>query len=221
MLWNKKKHMKVIVVGGGEKGKHVIKLLESRGHKVCVIEKDEAVANELAVKINGTVINGDGTDMLVLKDAGINKADVFLALTNDDKANLMMCEIAKSFNVPKIIALVNHPGNEELFMKLGIADIIPVTQQVANAVENMLLGAGTRVLAEVGDGDVKIMEVVVGESSKHVNKQVNEIKGFMIAGIWREGNFIFPTKNTKLSAGDLVLLVVKTKDMERIVEELR
>ena len=221
MFWNKKKSMKVIVVGGGKTGSHIIKVLESRGHKVCAIEKDETVAKELATKINGVVINGDGTDMLVLKDAGINEADVLLALTDDDKANLMMCEIAKSFNVPKIIALVNHPGNEELFMKLGIADIVPVTQQVANAIENMLLGGGVRVLAEIGDGEAKILEVVVNENSKHVNKQVSEIKGFVIAGIWRGGNFMFPSKNTKLVAGDVVLIVVKTKDLEKVISELR
>jgi trk system potassium uptake protein TrkA len=186
-----------------------------------VVEKDENVAKELATKINGLVINGDGTEMLVLKDAGISEADVLLALTGDDKANLMTCEIAKSFNVPKIIALVNHPGNEELFMKLGIADIVPVTQQVANAIENMLLGGGVRVLAEIGDGEAKILEIVVGEDSKYANTSVTEVKGFVIAGIWREGNFMFPTKSLKLVAGDLVLVVVKTKDLEKVISEIR
>ncbi len=213
--------MKIIVVGGGKTGAHVIKVLESRGHKVCAVEKDENVAKELATKINGLVINGDGTEMLVLKDAGISEADVLLALTGDDKVNLMTCEIAKSFNVPKIIALVNQPGNEELFMKLGIADIVPVTQQVANAIENMLLGGGTRVLAEIGDGEVKVLEVVVGAESKYANKAVDEIKNFVVAGIWREGKFLFPTKNLKIVPGDLVLAVMKTKEMEKIISELR
>ena len=219
-MFLRKKKLNVIVVGGGKIGEHVSKLFETRGHSVCVIEKDEELAKELSTRIGSTVINGDGTDMLVLKDAGITNADVFIALTGDDKVNLMACEIAKSFNEPKIISIVNKPGNEEIFLKLGVNDIVAVTQQVANAVENMIMKGGSRVIGEVADGSVKVVELLIGENSKYVGKMKDEVKDFLLAGIWRNGAFIFPHNHVKINAGDLILAVVRTKDLDKVMSRL-
>ncbi len=219
-MFLKGKKLNIVIMGGGKLGEHVAKVMESRGHKVNVIEKNEEKAKSLSTKISGVVINGDGTDILVLKEAGITKADVFLALSGDDKANLMACEIAKSFNIPKIVAVVNQPGNEELFVKLGIGNIVPVTQQVANAVENIIMSDGSRIIGEIANGAVKIAELVVSENSKYVGKRWSDIKDFFLAGVWRNGTYIFPHNHLKIEAGDVLLVVARTKDMEKIASRL-
>ncbi len=221
MLGMSNGHRKIILVGGGKVSEHIAKVMSERKHKVCIIEKDEKKAKELATKLDCMIIHGDGTDLLTLKDAGIVDCDVIVALTNDDKSNLMVCEIAKSFNIPKIIALVNKPGNEELFIKLGIGDVLPITQTITNILENLMFASNAHIIAEMGDGAVKVVECVVSDSSKFAKKYVGNIKDFVIGCIWREGSVIIPNPKTKIMPGDLVLVIVESKKLEKVLRELR
>jgi trk system potassium uptake protein TrkA len=86
--------MYVTIVGGGQTGSKLAKRLANRGHNVSIVEKDETRAHELAAELDALIIHGSGADVDVLKDAGIDKADVLVALTDADEVNLMACEVA-------------------------------------------------------------------------------------------------------------------------------
>ena len=90
--------MKIIVVGGGEIGTTLTTILSAEKHDVSVIENDPERAKEIASDTTALVLKGDGVDLDILKQAGIEKCDAIVATTGDDKVNLMVCQIAKSNN---------------------------------------------------------------------------------------------------------------------------
>ncbi len=210
--------MKIIVVGGGNVGKNLSFVLSEEKNKVVLVEKDEDLAKALALNTDALVIRGDATDITILEDADIGKTEAIVAATQDDTTNLMICEIAKSRNVKKIVARVNTPGNEELFVKLGISLIVPVTELAVTSIKNALVSTGERVLAEIADGKAQAIEVVVTEKSTLVGAYARKVKGGVIGAVYRNGAVIVCDINTKIEAGDVLTIIAKTEDIPRIIK---
>ena len=132
--------MKVIVVGCGRVGATLIELLVKGAHDVTVIDLDRTALTKLSQPFQGTTIQGNGTDLDVLRQAGIDKADAFLALTQGDNRNLMAAQIAKQiFGVKMVIAKVNDPIRANTYRRHGIGTFSR-TSILAVLLEAMLMG---------------------------------------------------------------------------------
>ena len=124
--------MYVVIVGGGRVGRDIAELLLPEGHDVVILDTDEETCNLLTREYDALVIKGDGTDIEYLKEAGVNKADALLAVTGDDKVNLIVCQLAqKLFNVPKVVGRINDPKNEAVFSTLDIKNTVSTTRASA------------------------------------------------------------------------------------------
>ena len=208
--------MRIIIVGGGTTGLILGNLLGEE-HEITIIEKDEAIAKELAGKTQALVMQGDGSDITLLQEAGLKEADALIA-TTDDKTNLMISQIAKSEEVGKIIAIVHDPKNEELFTKLGIHLIVSSVGTNVTAIKRLLYQVGdVRVIAQLGGGEVQIVELNVSEKSPLIG-QSPVLKKASIAAIYRGGEIIIPKDSTLTEKGDLLVVFVKTKDLPDITE---
>ena len=212
--------MKMIIVGGGETGLTLSKLFEKEA-EVTIVEKNEILAKELANKTNALVIHSDGTDISILKEAGIDKADALIVTTGDDTINLMISQIGISEKVHKVIPLVRKPQNEELFAKLGVNTYVSVAGSNASEIKRILRTYGdTKIIAQFGGGDVQIIQQAIAKKSKLI-KQKAEIKKAIIATIYRSGKIIIPTAETVLKEGDVLLVAVKTKDLHGVLEIIK
>src|SRR4051794_29058802 len=113
--------MYIIVVGGGKVGYYLTKTLVNEGYEVLLIEKSAKKVAVYAERFGAVVLEGDGAEFSTLEKAGTGRAEVVIAVTGDDEDNLVICQTAKmQFDVPRTIARVNNPKNEELFKRLGI-----------------------------------------------------------------------------------------------------
>ena len=133
--------MYVVIMGGGKVGEYLATVLLNSGNDVALIEKDLATADKLSIVLQGSylVIHGDGCDSKYQEDAGIRRADVFVAATGQDDNNLVSCEIAQRvFSVPRCIARVNHPKNLRIFKEVGI-ECVSSTTLIANLIEEETL----------------------------------------------------------------------------------
>lgn len=120
--------MKVIIMGCGRVGAQLAGLLDADGHDVTVLDIDAYSFRRLAPTFGGTALIGNGIDEAVLKRAGIEEADVFVALTQGDNRNVMAAQIAKHiFNVPRVISRIYDPLRQELYDTLGIEAFSPTT----------------------------------------------------------------------------------------------
>lgn len=120
--------MNIVIMGCGRVGARLAGLLDIEGHSVTILDIETYSFRRLPSEFAGTALVGDGMDEEVLKKAGIEKADVFVAVTEADNHNIMAAQIAKHlFNVPKVLCRIYDPLRRELFSSLGIEALSPTT----------------------------------------------------------------------------------------------
>ncbi|MGQ9676992.1 MAG: NAD-binding protein [Chloroflexota bacterium] len=118
--------MRVIILGCGRLGALLGELLDADGHEVTIIDPKPEAFSRLASTFRGSVVVGVGIDEDVLRRAGIEQADAFIALSDGDNTNVMACQIAKYvFHVPKVISQIKDPGRREVFTTLELDNICP------------------------------------------------------------------------------------------------
>ena len=118
--------MNILIMGCGRVGARLAAIMVKEGHKVTILDLDSYSFRRLPSNFEGTALIGDGTDEDSLKRAGIEEADVFVAVTQGDNRNVMAAQIAKHiFNVPKVFCRIYDPIREELYHSLGLETISP------------------------------------------------------------------------------------------------
>jgi len=120
--------MKIVIMGCGRSGARLASLLDIEGHKVTIVDIDAYSFRRLPPDFAGTALVGNGIDEDALRKAGIEEADVFVALTQGDNRNIMACQVAKHiFGVAKVVCRIYDPLRRELFSSLGIEALSPTT----------------------------------------------------------------------------------------------
>ena len=133
--------MYFVIVGAGRIGTSLAKWLMAADHEVAIIDRESVNCTAVDEELGSVSVVGDGTEAGVLMKAGVNRADVLIAVTGRDEDNLVACQMAKHrFNVERTIALVNIPDHERLFDMLGIGVSINATELVLNKVQEELSG---------------------------------------------------------------------------------
>lgn len=120
--------MKVVVVGCGRVGARIASILDHNGHSVAVVDVEARAFKRLPADFSGRTIIGTGIDEDVLRSAGIERASVFVAVTNGDNRNIMASQVAKHiFNVPEVVCRIYDPVREDTYRRLGLTTVCPTT----------------------------------------------------------------------------------------------
>ena len=212
--------MRSIIIGGGKVGYNLLKTLKERGSDVTLVEINEEVCKKIADDINTDVICGDGTDIEVLKDAGIQRADIIAAVTGNDEENLVVCRIAKKgFNINKSIARINNPKNIEVFKALGVDQTVCSTEVIANLVEYEFDRDICKIVQTFDRGTMILVEVAVNERNCWLNCMVKDItlpSECVLASILRDETVIFPRGDTQILMNDNVHIITNRSTFPEI-----
>ena len=213
--------MYIIVIGGGRVGFYLSRALLDEGHELLVIERDPFKVEHIEEELGSVCMQGDGCEAVTLEEAGTERADIFIAVTNEDEDNLVACQVAKhKFNVPRIIARISNPKNETLFKKLGIDVTVSTTNLIMQEIEQELPAHPMTHLLELRKGELEVFEVRIPPTSKAVGKQTREIPlppGSILALIVKEVGVQVPTPYTVFEANDRVIAVIRPE----LVKDLR
>jgi trk system potassium uptake protein TrkA len=208
--------MYIVIIGCGRLGSILARELSDEGHDVSIIDSLQDNLDRLGSGFNGNRIKGVEFDNDTMLDAGIDNADVFLAMTSDDNSNIMASQIAKDiFRVPRVIARIFDPSREFIYRKLGLETISP-TQLGAKIVKSRILEAGTDILATL-DNDMTIVEVPI---TKNKYKTVEEIeKNFqcVISSIFRNGKFDIPSRDDEIRVGNKIICTINESNKNKLV----
>ncbi|MDA8219063.1 MAG: TrkA family potassium uptake protein [Dehalococcoidales bacterium] len=130
--------MRVVILGCGRVGANLANSLDAEGHEVTIVDRVSDQFRRLDPDFGGTAVVGTGIDQDILRRAGIEQADVFIAMTNGDNTNVMAAQIAKHiFNVPRVITRIYDPVREETYRNLGLETYCPTTLGAAKVREMM------------------------------------------------------------------------------------
>ena len=205
--------MRVVITGAtGSIGRRLVGELLERGDEVTVIEQDRRRYLTVEQELEHAVQYGDATELWVLERAGINRADLTIAVTGDDEDNLLICQLAKEkYLCERIIARVNNPRNRQYFELLGIQPAVSATDLILRLIEHEVPSYGTVHLLDLRDEQLEIIEVEVPDGSPVIGRRIREIElpdGALIISILREGKGFVPNADTVVEAGDEVLVVL-------------
>jgi trk system potassium uptake protein TrkA len=200
----------VIIVGGGKTVYFLARTFLSKGHVVTLVSRNKEDCVRLARRLKVAVTFGDGSSPTVLEEAGARSAQAVLAVTPNDQDNLVICQLATSrFAVPRAVALVNDPENEQVFKALDVP-AFSVTPAIASLLEQQASLDEITNLVPIGEGKVNITEIVLKPDSPVVGKALREIDlptDALITVVIRDGEPVIPRGYTELNAGDRVVLV--------------
>lgn len=204
--------MYVIVVGGGKVGLNLTRELIAKGHELTLIEKSERRFSAIEDELEHVVLYGDGTELWVLEQAGVARADMVIAVTGDDEDNIIIAQVAREkYGRDKIIARANNVRNLEHFHLLGIKPVVSSTDVILRLIEHEVPQYGLVHLLTLQAEQLEIIEVEVVESSQVVGKNVADVglpEGSLLISILRDGRGFVPAGDTPLLAGDEVLIVL-------------
>jgi len=202
--------MYIIIVGGGNVGYHLARALLREGHEVLIIDKDPEKCQRIEEELGEICLVGDGCEVSVQEKAGAERADMLIAVTNEDEDNLVSCQVAKyRFGVTRTIARVGNPQYEELFRRLGVDTTVSSTRLILEHIEQEVPTHPITHLLE--EEKLSVMWIKVLPDSESVGRRVKDLTlppGSVLALIIRQDQPpIIPTPDTLIQAGDRVLVV--------------
>ncbi|MBE0447034.1 MAG: TrkA family potassium uptake protein [Actinobacteria bacterium] len=208
--------MYIIIGGCGRVGAQLATMLSNDGHNVVVIDASSSSFRRLGTSFNGLTIVGNGFDERVLEKAGITEADVFVAVTNLDNANIMAGQVAKKlYDVPKVVSRVYYPDRERTYHKLGL-DTVCGTTLVAHKIRDWVLGR--EFVSEINlDCNSQIVEIKA--TPKLAGKKVADIEipnQFRPAVITRGEKSVIVSADTRIAVGDTIIAAVSVDAMEKV-----
>jgi trk system potassium uptake protein TrkA len=211
----------IIIVGGGKVGYYLAKELLDAGHELVILEKSAGRAGQIADELGSIVLNRDGCEGKYLAEAGANRAAIVAAVTGDDEDNLVVCQMAKHhFDVPRTIARVNNPRNEDLFKHLGVDEIISPTRMALASIEQDIPVHELLHLAQLKGGEMELVEAQIAEGSPALGRKPSDInlpEGSSLFLLLRGNNVQQVRPDTVFQAGDKVLAVAKGETGEDIL----
>ncbi len=225
--------MKIVILGAGQVGGTLANNLSSEANDITVVDQNDSSLRELRDRIDIGVVCGHASHPAVLLQAGIEDADMLIAVTSDDEINMVACQIAHSlFHTPTKIARVrsqeyaSYPG---LFRKEAIpVDVIISPEQiVSNYISRLVEQPGALQVVDFADGRVQLVAVrayyggpLVGQELRFIRKHMSNVDT-RVAAIYRRNHAIMPQGSTVIEADDEVFFIAAREDIRAVMSELR
>lgn len=212
--------MYILIVGAGKVGWNLARELLANGHEVTLVEKRRERYLTVEQELEHHVQYGDASELWVLERAGIERADIVIAVTGDDEDNMLICQVAREkYGLGRVVARVNNPRNKPYFDLLGIRPAVSATELILRLIEHEVPKYGFVHLLDLPEEQLEIVEFELGDDSPVIGTRVGELKmpeGSLLISVLRRGRGFVPTAETVLESGDEVLAVLDTGKEEEL-----
>lgn len=207
--------MYIIIVGAGDIGSPLLELATREKHDVVVIERDEAVADEVAQNYDCLVLNTDATTMEALQEAGGEQADAIISTTESDATNIMVMFLAQELGIPSQVSVVHDPEHMSLFRRLGVNVLENPERLIAEYLYRAVQRPSVEDFMHLS-GDAEIFEITVGEGGRLAGRTLAaaDEEGVLpddvrIVAVERDQSVVVPQGDTEIQEGDLVTVFSK------------
>ena len=216
------KQERIVIVGGGNVGLGVARALEARTERVRVkvIEKDREIAENAADLLDRTIVlHGDGLDSGLLDEAGIISADAVLAVTDDDKTNMLASVQAKEMGCSMAITLINDPTLVPLMGPLDIEAYINPRATTVSSILRHIRHGRVRAVYSIGDAEAEVIEAQVLGTSPIAGQRIKDIdfpEGTIVCAVMKDGKAMKPKGDTRIDEGDVIAIFAMADDVSEI-----
>lgn len=209
--------MRIIIIGCGRMGSGLAQALQLRGHAVSVVDRDPASFERLGPTFRGRTIVGIGFDRQALVEAGIERADALAAVMPSDEANVIAARLASAFfAVPRVVVRLYDPRKAEIYNRLGLQTISPISWGVTRAAD-MLCYSQLDTVLSLGGGGVDLVQVecptlLAGRTVQSITVPAS----IHVVAIGRGGKTFLPTLGTVFQEGDMLHIAVTPAASDRL-----
>ncbi|POM22879.1 Trk system potassium uptake protein TrkA [Actinomadura rubteroloni] len=207
----------IVIMGCGRVGSTLAHILEDKGHSVAVIDQNPEAFRKLRAGFKGRRVTGFGFDRDVIAEAGIEKASAFVAVSSGDNSNIISARVAReTFGVDNVVARIYDPRRAEVYQRLGIPTVATV-RWTADQILRRLLPEGAEPLWRDPTGVVVLAEVETGAT--WVGERVADLEEearTRVAFLTRMGDALVPRGDTVIQDGDIVHVMARADELERI-----
>ncbi|GAU69553.1 putative Trk system potassium uptake protein CeoB [Streptomyces sp. NBRC 110611] len=209
--------MHIVIMGCGRVGAALAQTLERQGHTIAVVDQDPTAFRRLGAAFGGRRVTGVGFDQDTLREAGIEEAGAFAAVSSGDNSNIIAARVAREmFGVENVAARIYDPRRAEVYQRLGIPTVATV-RWTADQMLRRLLPSGAEPLWRDPSGAVQLAEVHAAPSwVGHKISTLQEETGVRVAFLTRLGEAMLPTSQTVLQEGDLVHVMMRADEVEKV-----
>ena len=169
--------MFVIIVGCSPTGYHLAKLLLVQQHEVVILDKRLSRYQMVWEEMGSVVLQGDGTDLVDLRRAGVTRADTVVAVTGQDETNLVVCQLARhAFSVHRTVATIKDPKNQPIFRLLGVDAVVDISDLILDNLERSIVDNGYNHLAHLRSPNALLVSLTIPEDSGIIGRRLSDIK---------------------------------------------
>ena len=213
-----------MILGGGDIGVDLAQSLERKDIKTKLIEHDEQKCEEIADKLEKTIVlRGDGTDQELLEEENIKDTDVFIAVSENEQTNILVSLLAKRLGAKKVIALINNLSYTSLVSNIGVDNVISPHLSAISRILQFIRKGKVLSVASFHKENAEAIEIVALETSDLVNKPLRDIKfpkGAIIGAVVKDNDIIIPTGDTIIFPGDRVIIFSLTSAIPSVEKTL-
>jgi len=219
--------MKIVIVGAGEVGTHLAKMLSREDHDIVLMDDDTEKLNKLSSQVDLLTVTGYANSFKDLKDAGVSKSDLLIAVTPYEERNIMACVMAKDMGVGRTLARINNgeyleEKYKEKLRNLGVDELIYPESLAGKEVASSVKQVGTRQLIEFSGGKLILMGIKIRENAPVLNKSFEELayieSEIRAVAINRENKTIIPHGRDYVRAGDIIFFITTRTYMNKVFE---
>jgi trk/ktr system potassium uptake protein len=214
--------MYIVIIGAGKVGWNLARELIQKDNEITLIESDPQRYSVVEEELEHSVHYGDGSELWVLERAGVERADLVIAVTGDDEDNILISQVAREkYGVERIVARCNNPRNLQHFELLGVKPAVSATDLILRLIEHEVPKYGLVHLLDLPQERLEIIELEGGEGSAAAGQQVRDLglpDGSLVISVLRDGAGFVPTGESVVQAGDEVLLVLDVGLEARVTE---
>ncbi|GJF28436.1 Trk system potassium uptake protein TrkA [Kitasatospora sp. NE20-6] len=209
--------MHIVIMGCGRVGSALARALEKQGHSVAVVDQDPTAFRRLGAGFNGRRVTGVGFDQDTLREAGIEEAGAFAAVSSGDNSNIIAARVAReNFGVENVAARIYDPRRAEVYQRLGIPTVATV-RWTADQMLRRLLPSGAEPLWQDPSGSVQLAEVAYAPAwIGHKLTAMEEAAGVRVAFLTRLGEGVLPTPHMVVQEGDLVHVTLRRSELDAV-----
>lgn len=220
--------MKVVIAGAGEVGTHLAKMLSKENHEIILLDEDTEKLDNLANQVDLLTVTGAANSMNDLKEAGIAKTDLFIAVTPYESRNILACILAKDLGAKKTLARINNAEylkriNKPRFIELGVDELIYPETLAANEIIASVKQPAARVQHDFSGGKLMLFGIKIRKNAEIVDKSLLEIAkitdGFRAVAISRKDKTIIPNGSDYILANDIVYFVTTRSAVNNMIEK--
>jgi trk system potassium uptake protein TrkA len=219
--------MKIVIVGAGEVGTHLAKMLSNDDHDIVLIDSNSEKLNNISATLDVLTVTGGAISIKDLKEAGVSNADLFIAVTPYEERNIVACQLAKRFGAKKTVARIDNqeflfPHNRDYFTEMGLDELIYPEHLAAKEIVTYIKQTSTRQIFEFSGGKLVLFGVKIRDNASLIGKNMNSLfsedESFRVVAISRDSETIIPYGSDSIQAGDIAFFVSVPSKVHSILE---